>query len=291
MRYAKLIGISVLTMMLVACSDKNDIVKETDAEDLKEENLVTQEDPVEEIPAEPAVEPTTEEAPKIIPDNSPMTFVSVTAEKAHIREQPSIDAPILTTSAQFDVYDYLKEQVHTQDGRIWYKVVHNHKIGYISSAVGELILDGDPPMHVELEIIIFESQGNVRAQPSLDSEIIYKGIRRDRFVSSTDTVNTSDGRTWYKVNIDGRTGYISNRVATEVGNFEDAGPNIFIVKENKGNVRAQPSIDSPIIYTAKQNEILSHSAYYEDSPDGRRWYEVEINGIYGYISGAVGYVR
>lgn len=294
MKYAKLIGVPVVAMMLVGCSDMMDSTSnliDTVAENIEEEPFVVAE-PKEEAPqAEPVAQPKSEAAHKVEQDNSSMTHVRVTAEDANIREQPSLDAQVVTAGIQYNTYEYLKEQVHTSDGRTWYKVAYSHGVGYMSSAVGELTIDSDPPMMDEVIIIIDEPEGNVRAEPSLNSKIIYKGIRRDKFISTGETVNTSDGRTWYKVSVNGRTGFISDKVSTLEDDFMDAGPNIFIVKDPKGNVRAQPSIDSPLIYTAKQGEILSHSAYYEDTADGRRWFEVEINGLTGYISGAVGYTR
>lgn len=146
----------------------------------------------------------------------------------------------------------------------------------------------------ELEAVkITEAQGNVRAEPSLNSAVIYTGKKGERLNTTSAFYVMGDGRTWYEVKVNGKKGYISDRVIEEIisDEFAEYNASEFYVTNAEGNVRADASLNSKIVYTAKKGESLTYMQTYENTSDGRTWYEVYVDGHYGYISGAVGELR
>lgn len=230
-----------------------------------------------------------------------MNAVVITAKEGNVRAEPSIDAKVVASSTSLGTgyFEYLKERVKTSDGRTWYKVDYGSGTGYVSSAVAELTMFGDPPQVPGLEAVkITEAQGNVREEPYLNSAVIYTGKKGERLEATSATFDMPDGRTWYMVKVNGKYGYISNRVIEEVYSSEWtdvqealSGGEVFYVTNAEGNVRANASLNSSVIYTAKKGASLLYMGTYEKTSDGRTWYNVEVNGRYGYISGAVGELR
>ena len=69
---------------------------------------------------------------------------------------------------------------------------------------------------------------------------------------------------------------------------EVVGSESVMFTENSTKVRAQPSIEAPIIYTGMLNETVHYNGVaYETPTDGRLWYEVQLNGQTGYVSSKV----
>lgn len=137
-------------------------------------------------------------------------------------------------------------------------------------------------------------KGNIRAQPSIDSAVVYSGDLGETFVYLEEKVNTSDGRTWYKVRYNSDSyGYISKAVSALTNDayvYHDYASTI-VVTAKTANIRLAPSIDSDIIVkNISKGSTFTYTGYYVNTPDGRTWYEVELhNGYddYGFISKAV----
>lgn len=317
MTYRKMIPLVVAATLLAGCGqvmESTANLLDTAAEKIEgeEESELKTVEAIEEskqqgVVTETVVAPSTKEETKPVEQkkkqpvfekhDTVMDIVIITAEKGNVRAEPSIDAPIVASSTDLEaVYmTYLKERVKTLDGRTWYKVNYGRGIGYISSAVSELSMKGDPPTIQGLkEVEIIEAKGNVREEPYMNSPVIYTGKKGERLKATSAIFDMPDGRTWYMVELNGRYGYISERVISEIYDADMAYQHIediFYITSAEGNVRAQASLQSPIIYTANKGERLSYMGTYEHTSDGRTWYSVYVNGQYGYISGAVGEVR
>lgn len=303
MKYAKLLGVPLVAIMLVGCGDTHNstvnvmdgrVVSDAEAEQAGVAQPKAKAEPKSEAKqAQPVTNAKNDTSPRVVTDNTSMTHVLVTAKDANIRSQPSLKSQVVTAGVQSDTYEYLKEKVHTSDGRTWYKVSYSHGVGYISSAVGELTsYDHSSSFYDYDEVIVIDKpDGNVRSEPSLNGSIIYKGKKGNELNSTGEMINSSDGRTWFKVNVNGKIGYISDRVSSLKDYSTYDSPSIFVISSKEGNVRSHPDIDSSIIYTGQKGDVLSYTSYYKDTSDGRRWYEVEVNGTTGYISRAVGDIQ
>lgn len=252
--------------------------------------VVKEEQPEEIVPVES--EQVTEQAIDgvVVPkSHSKVTHVVIFQEDGNIRSAPSIDASILTTADHSDKFVYLKENVHTSDGRTWYKVQTNEGVGYVSSVIGYLYYDDWQPLSEFAVYVIAKDGGNVRSEPSIDAPVIATGQRGEEFTFTGDEVNTSDGRLWYGVEVNGKQGYISSKVAT-TNRIGYVVMNKFYITSEQGNVRSKPDINSKVIYTGYKGDMLIYTGGDTKTSDGRTWYEVEIDDGHGYISGAVGEV-
>lgn len=127
-----------------------------------------------------------------------------------------------------------------------------------------------------------DTEGNVREQPSIDSKLVHSGKQGDVFVYLQEKVNTSDGRTWYKVEYgSGSVGYISRAVSNLINEF----PSYVRLIENGTNIRSEPSINAPVIHTGQKNDTFYFSADKTYTQDGRTWLHVWLpNDEYGYVS-------
>lgn len=243
---------------------------------------------------EAKAEPSSVNKAEVIADQaSGMSYVHLANEKGNIREQPSIDSKLVHSGEQGDVFVYLQEKVNTSDGRTWYKVEYSSGlVGYISRAVSTLT--NEIPSYVRL----IENGTNIRSEPSINAPVLYKGEINDTFYYSYDKTYTQDGRTWLHVWLpNGQYGYVSQKVATMTTTYAptvhgDYYGSTIVISAKEANVRAYPSINSPILVeNLKKGEQLIYTGYYYDTSDGRTWYEVEIGNTYGYISKAVGTIQ
>jgi hypothetical protein len=70
------------------------------------------------------------------PAKPAMFFVN--KEQANIRQEGSINSPVVAIANQYDQLLYLGFRVKTSDGRTWYYVQYDDQLGYISSNTGYL---------------------------------------------------------------------------------------------------------------------------------------------------------
>lgn len=126
------------------------------------------------------------------------------------------------------------------------------------------------------------NDGNVREKPSIDSAVVHSGKFGDVFVYLQEKYNTSDGRTWYKVEYgSGSIGYVSRAVA----NLTNEMPSYVRLTENGTNIRSAPSIDASILYNGQKNDTFYYSYDKTYTKDGRTWLHIWLpNGEYGYVS-------
>lgn len=304
MKWLHILGITMSVLVLSACSDVMDSTanlidsvanKISDDEKPKEEVTVQPMEPVEDVQSKPIekvekVEAKTNEAAPVVEKHDTVwTHVFITADKGNVRAEPSTDAAIVASGKAHTAYTYLAEKVHTPDGRTWYKLDYGGGIGYMSSAVSELNIFGDPPQIPGETVKIIADEGNIREEPYINSPIIYTGKKGEILTFGGVLYETGDGRDWYPVSVNGKRGYISSRVGKVQGGDEyvDSGPYEVVIENAEGNVRAKPSIDANIIYTAKKGERLQYTHEVEYTSDGRTWYGVYIGLHKGYVSSAV----
>lgn len=318
-KMVKIVALPVMALSLAGCGEVMEstsnlidaVTKTIEEEDKEVVQPVVQEQPQQQTATPPAVTqtttaPATQTVTNTAPapakqtniverDNSSMTHVQVTAKDANVRAEPSLNAAVVTAGTLYQSFEYLHEKVKTPDGRTWYKVSHNGKTGYMSSAVGTLVNEATYADHYTNggnTIIATESSANVRSEPSLNGKVVHTAKKGEEMYYTGEVVHASDGRTWYQVIVGNKTGFISDRVSsTSEDYYYGTDDTEFLITNAEGNVRSSPSINAGVIYTGKKGEALYYTGYYEKTSDGRTWYEVSIGGTYGYISGAVGHVQ
>lgn len=216
MKELRIIAWPFLALLLAGCGEvMNSTANLIDAvagtiseeDEQKEQQEIKEAAPVVQTQqAEPAKATATPAKPKVTSqvekDNSSMTHVQVTAKDANVRAEPSLNAQVVTAGTLYDTFTYLNEKVKTSDGRVWYKVVTNGKTGFVSKRVGALSEDYYYSFD-ESEFVVTNAEGNVRAAASLNAAVIYTAKKGESLYYTGYYEKTSDGRTWYEVEVYG----------------------------------------------------------------------------------------
>lgn len=147
------------------------------------------------------------------------SYVRLTENGTNIRSAPSLDATILYTGQKNDTFYFSNDKTYTKDGRTWLHIwLPNGQYGYVSQKVATMTTAYSPTIqstHYGSTIIVTAEVANVRAYPSIDSSIILKNIPKgETFTYTGYYYDTSDGRTWYEVELYNPHlyGYISKAV-------------------------------------------------------------------------------
>lgn len=149
--------------------------------------------------------------------NETPPYVRLTEAGTNIRSTPSINASVIYVGNKNDTFYYSYDQTYTKDGRTWLHVwLPNGEYGYVSQKVATLTTAYSPTIHSSnygSTLVITADSANIRMYPSIDSGILVEGISRgETFFYTGYSYNTSDGRTWYEVEVGNTYGYISKAV-------------------------------------------------------------------------------
>ncbi|GGE67120.1 C40 family peptidase [Priestia taiwanensis] len=166
----------------------------------------------------------------------------------------------------------------------WYKVNYNGQTGYVSAEY--LQKAGEQPKpptsgNVSGAYTVTASALNVRSGPNTSHGVIGKTYK-----GQTVTV-TGQENGWYKINYNGKTGYVSADYLQKAGEQPTQPPKpptsgnvsgAYTVTASSLNVRQGPSISSSkigTVYNRQQVNVL-------ESENG--WYKISYNGKTGYVS-------
>ncbi|MGM9987325.1 MAG: N-acetylmuramoyl-L-alanine amidase, partial [Bacillaceae bacterium] len=168
----------------------------------------------------------------------------------------------------------------------WYKINYEGKTGYVS---GEYVTvknagsSSTPPTSSEVDktkiYTVNTDVLNVRDKASTSGNKIgrvYKG--------KVLNVLGKESNGWYKINYEGKTGYVSGEYVTVKDEEDNSTPpssstsKTYVVTVNSLNVRSGPSDTYSIIGSYKLNQQIQSSRLV----DG--WLEVNYNGKKGYVS-------
>lgn len=149
--------------------------------------------------------------------NEVPSYVRLIENGTNIRSEASINAPVIYTGQKNDTFYYSYDKTYTQDGRTWLHVwLPNGQYGYVSQKVATMTTSYSPTVHAEYygaTIVITAKEANVRAYPSINSAILVENLKQGELLTYTGYYyDTSDGRTWYEVEIGNTYGYISKAV-------------------------------------------------------------------------------
>ena len=106
---------------------------------------------------------------------------------------------------------------------------------------------------------------------SKDHKYVYKAQQKD-----------DRGVTWYKVDFNGRNGWISSKYATTYTTSTETGK---IYGVGKSNIRTQASLTGKVLGTFPKGAEATHL---DSATDGRgvKWYKIKYDGITGWVSSA-----
>ena len=183
---------------------------------------------------------------------------------ANIRSGPGTSYSIIGDVVKGDSMTILG----TENG--WYKVTHYGTTGYIASNL--VTKDGkpDPAPSTTTGWALYDA--NIRSGPGTDYSIIGDVARGDS-VSITGTENG-----WYRLNFNGKTGYIASNLVTKDGKPDPAPSTTTGWALYDSNIRSGPGTDYSVVGDVVKGDSLTILG----SENG--WYKVTHYGTTGYIS-------
>lgn len=140
-----------------------------------------------------------------------------------------------------------------------------------------------------IKLTVTGSVVNVRSGAGAEFSKI-AAVRRGAVFEGLGTVKDSSGTAWYKIEIDGKTGYIiSSNVSAEVesvpsrGDTGSAPAEMITVTGSTVNVRSGAGTSYSVLGRVCAGNVLTISGSVE--ANGVTWYRLDYNGKEGYISG------
>ena len=212
---------------------------------------------------------------------------TVTGSEVHMRAQANTDCEILTDLSRGDSVTILQKL----NG--WYKVTFGGKTGYVSS---DFVTPGDSaPAVTTAKIAAPAAPAKAAVLPSYDTKVKSVGLvsgdsvrmRSESNTSSSAITTLSRGTAvsvldslsgWYKVNYNGKDGYISadyldvKSSATDLNTYG-------IVKADNLNIRSAIGTSASVVTTARNGVCVDVTGF------EKGWFTVKYNNKSGYVSG------
>lgn len=195
----------------------------------------------------------------------------------NLRENPSMDAKVLQSFAP-----NTKVQILSQ-GKEWHKVRVQGVTGYMRAEflqIGGTVNPPAPPKPSGKIGIVNNPRAtqvlNLRETASLDARVLayyYNGKQVEILGTTGD---------WYKVKVDGMTGYMMKKFVKVSDNTVTTNPFEAKLKNPNGgsivNFRQQPGLNTKILATYPVGKTVTVIEY------GTDWSKVVVDGVTGYVS-------
>ena len=136
-------------------------------------------------------------------ENNPSTVIEkgVTTENLNLRVEASTSSKIITTIPKGKTIEIVEK---LNSG--WYKVNYNGKTGYVSSSYVSINGSTENKPSIVTEKGVTTANLNLRVGSSTSSKIITT-IPKGKTIEIVEKLNSG----WYKVNYNGKTGYVSSK--------------------------------------------------------------------------------
>lgn len=241
-------------------------------------------------------------------------------DRVNLRSRASVGGNIVTVLETEGTEIVLLAKAEREDGEIWYKATDGENTGYVRSDLVKFAQPeqpaGDEPEQSADEQPAQTLQGatntenvNVRAIPSTKGDVVAKLEAAGTQLTILAEETGADGKTWFKVEVDGKTGYIRSDLVQPAAAQSIAmlaatdltGTGTGTADTPDTTVEYDPAlggvvnVKSLLLYPAASLEsgsyieidnakgaALSVKSKFTDA-DGAEWYFVEINGATGYV--------
>ncbi|HDR6289238.1 TPA: SH3 domain-containing protein [Bacillus cereus] len=202
----------------------------------------------------------------------------VTADKLNVRSAASTSGSKIGS-----VYEGQLLSVISRESNGWYKINHNGRTGYVS---GEFVqASGGGSVQTSSGYTVTADKLNVRSAASTSGSKIgsvYEG--------QSLSVISQESNGWYKINFNGRTGYVSGEFVKGGGaqppktdnNTSSGGQAVngtYRVTATALNVRSGSNPGTRSLGIVYNNQTLSVIGQ-----EGNGWYKINFNGQTGYVS-------
>ena len=233
-------------------------------------------------------------------------------DRVNLRSRASVGGNIVTVLETEGTEIVLLAKIEREDGEIWYKAAYGDDIGYVRSDLVKFAQPEQPADEPEqpeqtMQGATNTDNVNVRATASTGSDVVVKLEAAGTKVTILAEETGADGNIWYKVEVDGKTGYIRSDLVeaaaaqsiatlaatdTGTGTGTDDTPDttveydpVWIGKTNTNPVYVYSAAsETGNILTALGSEgiVVSVKSKFTDA-DGADWYFVKVLKVEGYV--------
>jgi len=208
-------------------------------------------------------------------------YVQAAGGDVYLRSAPNRSGDDIDAMKEGETATYLDCSAVDERGVVWYYVRYDGKTGWVSSRYSKLYGASVSAPSTGVTSGSVRATGDVylRTEPNLNGGKI-TAMKEGQSASYLGS-SSVDGRgvTWYYVQFNGRTGWVSSRYAKLSGNYST-------VKGVNGdsNIRNMPSLSGNEIGLLKKGQSATYLG--DSSVDNRGvvWYKISFNGKTGWVS-------
>lgn len=199
----------------------------------------------------------------------------------NLRAQPSTTAEVLALAKKDDVVTILNTV--NSEGRLWYQVFYDNLTGYMSAEHLQVISEtakaeiaaSAPPAELLAGTVNTDSL-RLREKPSTKASVVETLSKNKQITVLSSQTVSADGHEWYKVNYNGKEGYVSAQyvAVTDSASFS-AGTGT--ITTPKVNLRSEPSTAGVVLQKLVENTTVAVVGIENG------WYKVTYKSSTGYI--------
>lgn len=193
----------------------------------------------------------------------------------NVRIGPGLNYEDLGNAYEGYTLTYLDESATDSRGVVWYCVAFEDEAGWVSSKYCTL--------YGEIYVYAVEGKSFIRKNPDLEAKqlaILYEGERAE-YLGKTSVDDR--GVSWYKVEYDGKIGWISSKY-TVLGQEGVIYDRYILAEEGKTHIRDYPSLNGESVEILPEGETATYLEKKEWDERGVAWYKVRYDGTVGWVS-------
>lgn len=200
-------------------------------------------------------------------------YVEATAQ-VNLRSGPGLNYKDIGTVNKGTTLTYLDQ--YSADGRgvTWYRVRYKNSSAWISSMYSDLY-----GASAVTYLYAVGGKSYVRSAPNLNGKILTTFQQGD----SAEYLNASSiderGVTWYQVDYNGKTGWVSSRYTS----FEEY-TRVVYASDGDSKIRNAPNLNGAILGYLYEGESATYMEVSSTDNRGVAWYQVKVDGVLGWVS-------
>lgn len=199
-----------------------------------------------------------------------------TTGNVNVRTGAGLDYRSLGVAKKGTRLDYLNESQNDSRGVTWYKVNFESSTGWVSSRYASV-------KNYDQKVTATSGQTYIRSAGSLYADQL--GVLPKGASGTYLNQNHVDDRgvTWYRINYNGKNGWVSSRYTTLSSQVEL--PDLKVTATSgQTNVRSQPNLNGKVLGVLKEDKSLTYLNQSSTDDRGVVWYKVSYNGSSGWVS-------
>ena len=192
----------------------------------------------------------------------------------NLRSGPGLGYKDIGTINKGTTLSYLNQFSIDERGVTWYKVHYKNSSAWISSKYSELY-----GAAAVTWLYATDGKSYLRKAPNLEGQIITTLQRGDAAEYLGSSSIDERGVTWYRVSYKGNTGWVSSRYTS----FQQNDRTVY-ASEGDSKIRNNPNLNGDVIGFLYKGQSATYTEVSSFDNRGVEWYQVKIDGVFGWVS-------